>query len=152
MPLSSPGLGAVYRINVQLVQKQLVKLSTDSMQAKCQDCCDSEEMMLVIARCRKTGPKVDRRGRKVRMYHDERRIQVYYFQWRAHFFPGFPLYRPPLFLFFSLLLFETRLFFLIRFLLATTVYLAPFSLPNCSFRIDSTMKSSCRKKSYLRDG
>lgn len=25
------------------------------------------------------------RGRKVRMYHDERRIQVYYFQWRAHF-------------------------------------------------------------------
>lgn len=31
------------------------------MQAKCQDCCDSEEMMLVIARSRKTGPKMDTR-------------------------------------------------------------------------------------------
>lgn len=44
------------------------------MQAKCQDCCDSEEMMLVIARCRKTGPKVDRRGRKVRMYHETKDV------------------------------------------------------------------------------
>lgn len=61
MPLSRPGSRRGYRINVQLVQKREI-VYRDGMQAKCQDCCDSEEMMLeVIARSRETGPKVDTR-------------------------------------------------------------------------------------------